>query len=326
MNQFDNFTPGALQVLSLARKEADRLHHSFVGTEHVLLGLIKFGRGVAINVLERLGIILETARMEIEQRVGTESDHKKIGNAPYTPRVNKILALAAIESKNLNHTYVGTEHILLGLLSEGEGVAARLLKSLDVNIEETRQEILKELDPNFEPSIRHGKPEGSIDVDVPASVVTPPTEQVLPMITPRGQQAIRLATEEAGRIKSNVVGTEHLLVGLISLGHGVAFQVMQKRGLDLELVRREVEKQAKTDSNPKAVGKIPYTPGIKKAFARAAKWAKRLNHTYVGTEHLLLGILEAPNDEAVAILKRLGVDTEQTRQEILGELDPNAGL
>src|ERR1041384_686212 len=145
----NNFTPRAQQVLALARKEADRFNHNFVGTEHLLLGLIKLGQGVAVNVLQKMGLDLETVRMEVEKQVGTGPDQKMIGNIPYTPRVKKVLALAAKEAKNLNHTYVGTEHILLGLLREGDGVAARVLKNLDVDIEQTRQEILKELDPNF---------------------------------------------------------------------------------------------------------------------------------------------------------------------------------
>jgi ATP-dependent Clp protease ATP-binding subunit ClpC len=145
----NNFTPRAQQVLALARKEADRFNHNFVGTEHLLLGLIKLGQGVAVNVLQKMGLDLETVRMEVEKQVGTGPDQKMIGNIPYTPRVKKVLALASKEAKALNHTYVGTEHILLGLLREGDGVAARVLKNLDCDIEQTRQEILKELDPNF---------------------------------------------------------------------------------------------------------------------------------------------------------------------------------
>jgi len=144
-----NFTPRAQQVLALARKEADRFNHNFLGTEHLLLGLIKLGQGVAVNVLQKMGLDLETVRMEVEKQVGTGPDQKMIGNIPYTPRVKKVLALASKEAKALNHTYVGTEHILLGLLREGDGVAAKVLKNLDVDIEQTRQEILRELDPNF---------------------------------------------------------------------------------------------------------------------------------------------------------------------------------
>jgi D-psicose/D-tagatose/L-ribulose 3-epimerase len=144
-----NFTPRAQQVLALARKEADRFNHNFVGTEHLLLGLLKLGQGVAVNVLQKMGLDLDSVRLEVEKQVGTGPDQKQIGNIPYTPRVKKVLAHASKEAKALNHTYVGTEHILLGLLCEGEGVAARVLKSFDVDIEQTRREILKELDPNL---------------------------------------------------------------------------------------------------------------------------------------------------------------------------------
>src|SRR2546430_4795113 len=147
----NNFTPRAQQVLALARKEADRFNHNYVGTEHLLLGLIKLGQGVAVNVLQKMGLDLETVRMEVEKQVGSGPETKMVGNIPYTPRVKKVLALAGKEAKALNHSYVGTEHILLGLLREGEGVAARVLKSLEIDIERTRNEILKELDPNFTP-------------------------------------------------------------------------------------------------------------------------------------------------------------------------------
>ena len=144
-----DFTPRAQQVLALARKEAERFQHNFVGTEHVLLGLLKLGQGVAVNVLLKLGLELGSVRQEVEKQVGTGPDQKMWGNIPYTPRVKKVLALAQKEAKALNHTYVGTEHILLGLLREGDGVASRVLVNLGVDIEQTRQEILKELDPNL---------------------------------------------------------------------------------------------------------------------------------------------------------------------------------
>jgi len=167
----NNFTPRAQQVLALARKEADRFNHNYVGTEHLLLGLIKLGQGVAVNVLQKMGLDLETVRMEVEKHVGSHPETKMVGNIPYTPRVKKVLALAGKEAKALNHSYVGTEHILLGLLREGEGVAARVLKSLEVDIERTRNEILKELDPNFTPPESEAEPpqEGNKkDVKTPA--------------------------------------------------------------------------------------------------------------------------------------------------------------
>ena len=143
------FTPRAQQALVLARQEADRLNHNFVGAEHLLLGLIKLGQGVAVNVLQKLGLDLETVRKAVEKAVSAGPDQKMIGKIPYAPLVKKVLALAAKEARNLKHTYVGTEHMLLGLLREGDGVAARVMKDLNVDMEKTRREILRELNPNF---------------------------------------------------------------------------------------------------------------------------------------------------------------------------------
>ncbi len=148
----NNFTPRAQQVLALARKEADRFSHNYVGTEHILLGLIKLGQGVAVNVLERMGLDLDSVRMKVEKKVGTGTAGQTGGNIPYTPRVKKVLSLADKEAKALNHSYVGTEHILLGLLREGDGVAADVLLEFNVDIQRTRNEILAEIDPNFTPS------------------------------------------------------------------------------------------------------------------------------------------------------------------------------
>ena len=149
---FNNFTPRAQQVLALVRKEADRFNHNYVGTEHLLLGLIKLDQGVAVNVLKKMGLDLETVQMEVEKHAPPGPDHKVAGTIPYTPRVKKVLDLAAKEAKQLSHTYVGTEHILLGLLREGNGVAAKVLRGLDIDLDQTRQEILKEVDPNFQES------------------------------------------------------------------------------------------------------------------------------------------------------------------------------
>ena len=148
----NNFTPRAQQVLQLARKEAERFHHGYVGTEHLLLGLISLGQGVAVEVLQRMGVDLDAVRNEVEEAVGKGME-EKTHNLPFTPRVKKVLALAGSEARSLNHSYVGTEHILLGLLREGEGVAARVLKNLAVDLEQTRTEIMKAMDPKFDPDM-----------------------------------------------------------------------------------------------------------------------------------------------------------------------------
>src|SRR5436853_6318211 len=116
----NNFTPRAQQVLALARKEADRFNHNYVGTEHLLLGLIKLGQGVAVNVLQKMGLDLETVRMEVEEKVGSGPETKMVGNLPYTPRVKKVVAVAGHEATARNHSYVDTEHIRIGRPKAGE--------------------------------------------------------------------------------------------------------------------------------------------------------------------------------------------------------------
>lgn len=144
------FTPRAQQVLALARREAMRFKHNYIGTEHILLGLIKLGQGVAVNVLRKMNIGLDEVTAEIEKLVGKGvPDGEFVSEIQHTQRVKKVLAFASQEAAQLNHNYIGTEHILLGLLREGEGVAATVLRQLGVDISTCRTQILAELDPNF---------------------------------------------------------------------------------------------------------------------------------------------------------------------------------
>lgn len=143
------FTPRAQQVLALARKEAQNFKHNYIGTEHILLGIIKLGQGVAVNVLRKMGVNLENVSAEIERIVGKGASPESASDIQQTQRVKKVLAFASYEASQLHHNYIGTEHILLGLLREGEGVAATVLRELGIDINSCRNQILAELDPNF---------------------------------------------------------------------------------------------------------------------------------------------------------------------------------
>jgi predicted dehydrogenase len=142
-------TPRAQHVLKLSRKEADRHNHNFVGTEHLLLGVIALGQGGAFDVLKQCGLDLEDVRSEVEKNTGVGPDQKVVGNIPYTPRVKKIFGLAAREAIALNHKCVGTEHFLMGILRDGGGVAARVLFNLGLNPERIRKLIVEERGPDF---------------------------------------------------------------------------------------------------------------------------------------------------------------------------------
>ncbi|MBU2102822.1 MAG: ATP-dependent Clp protease ATP-binding subunit [Candidatus Omnitrophota bacterium] len=138
---FNRFTERARKVLVLAKEEARRFNHDYIGTEHILLGLVREGEGVACAVLQNLGIDLERLRIEIEKLISPGSSASVLGDIPFTPRAKKALELAAEEARNLGHNYIGTEHILLGLIREGEGLASQVLFSLGIDIAKVREEI-----------------------------------------------------------------------------------------------------------------------------------------------------------------------------------------
>ena len=143
---FDKFTNRAKQVIKLAKKEAQRLNHNYLGTEHLLLGLLKLGQGVAVNVLRNVNIDFDTVRSEVEKLVGFGPEIQVYGDPALTGKVKKVFEFANEEAANLNHNYVGTEHLLLGLLRQIDGVAAQVLENLNVNLKEVRKEVLKELE------------------------------------------------------------------------------------------------------------------------------------------------------------------------------------
>src|SRR5213079_643582 len=147
---YERFTDRARKVLQLANQEAQRFNHEYIGTEHILLGLVKEGSGVAANVLKNLDIDLRKIRLEVEKIVqtGPGSEMVTMGKLPQTPRAKKVIEYSIEEARNLNHNYVGTEHLLLGLLREQEGVAAQVLMNLGLKLEDVREEVLNLLGHN----------------------------------------------------------------------------------------------------------------------------------------------------------------------------------
>src|SRR5512142_3325192 len=142
MDMFERFTDRARKVMALANQEAQRFNHEYIGTEHILLGLVKEGSGVGANVLKNLDVDLRKVRLEVEKLVKSGPDMVTMGKLPQTPRAKKVIEYAIEEARNLNHNYVGTEHLLLGLLREQEGVAAQVLMNLNLKLEEVREEVL----------------------------------------------------------------------------------------------------------------------------------------------------------------------------------------
>src|SRR5512133_1926678 len=150
MDMFERFTDRARKVMALANQEAQRFNHEYIGTEHILLGLVKEGSGVGANVLKNLDVDLRKVRLEVEKLVKSGPDMVTMGRLPQTPRAKKVIEYAIEEARNLNHNYVGTEHLLLGLLREQDGVAAQVLMNLGLKLEEVREEVLNLLGAGVE--------------------------------------------------------------------------------------------------------------------------------------------------------------------------------
>ena len=148
---FERFTERARRVIILAREEAGRFRHDFVGTEHILLGLIRDGEGIATAVLQRLGLRLETVKSEVERALAGFPKTLTFGEVPFTPQAKRVLELSIEEARQLGHNYIGTEHLLLGVMKEGQSIAAKILESLGARLDEVRQETLALLGDQYYP-------------------------------------------------------------------------------------------------------------------------------------------------------------------------------
>ena len=166
---FERFTDRARRVVVLAQEEARMLNHNYIGTEHILLGLIHEGEGVAARALDSLGIGLGAVRVQIEEIIG-RGQHASSGHIPFTPRAKKVLELSLREALQLGHTYIGTEHILLGLIREGDGVAAQVLVRMGADLDRTRQQVMQVLHGRLEAGVMRVGPGGETLADRLASI------------------------------------------------------------------------------------------------------------------------------------------------------------
>ncbi|MBI3332916.1 MAG: hypothetical protein HYZ93_02360, partial [Candidatus Omnitrophica bacterium] len=215
----------------------------------------------------------------------------------FTERARKVILLAKEEAKRFNHDYIGTEHILLGLIREGEGVAAAVLQNLGLSSDQIRLEVEK--------LVQLG-PSTIVSGDIP--------------VTPKAKKVIELAMDEARNLGHNYIGTEHLLLGLIRDGEGIATAVLQRLGLRLETVTAEVERALAGLPKTLTFGEVPFTPQAKRVLELSIEEARQLGHNYIGTEHLLLGIMKEGQSIAAKILESLGARLDEVRQETLALL------
>jgi ATP-dependent Clp protease ATP-binding subunit ClpA len=208
---YERFTDRARKVMQLANQEAMRFNHEYIGTEHVLLGLVKEGSGVASHVLKNLDVDLRKVRLEVEKQIQSGPDMITMGKLPQTPRTKKIIEYSIEEARGLNHNYVGTEHILLGLIREEEGVAGSVLTSLGVETEDLREEVLNLLG--------HGK---NNQREAPDAYSMLKTELEVEREAAISNQDFELAAQIRDQIKKNTSGKHKEAlrqIACVLLGH-----------------------------------------------------------------------------------------------------------
>ena len=235
---FERFTDRARRVVVLAQEEARLLNHDWIGTEHLLLGLISEGEGVAAQVLTRLGISIEAVRAKVESIIGEGLTEPPRGHIPFTPRSKKVLELSLREALQLGHNYIGTEHILLGLLREGQGLAAQVLVTLGADLSIVRESVIQQLS-----GYRSRSPAGT---------------GVAPFMAPQETPAMARSRIEARRLAgSRAVGSHHLLLALLAIKDSLAAKALAELGVTGEAVEEQLgrlDAAGTSDETPEEAG------------------------------------------------------------------------
>jgi len=316
---FDRFTDRARKVMGLARQEAQRFNHDYIDVEHVLLGLIQEGSGVAADVLKRLGVDPKRIRREIEGALVRGNAMPTMGRIPFTPRARRMLELSLEEARGLSHLYIGTEHLLLGLIREGDGIAGQVLREAGVRLRDVREEVLRVLggespDAEKKPhSSLTSHARGAMDVTLPAIDFS--------RFADRSRVVMGLARQEAQRLCHDFIGTEHILLGLVA-ANGGAVEILEQLGIHPNQVREETEKAVRPGNALDAPGQIPFTPSAKRVLELTVSEAHGLGHDKIRELHLLLGLLLEKKGTAAQALAALGVTYEATRNAIAGPPAP----
>jgi len=224
-SRFDKFSEHARRVLTLAQEEAQRFNHSYIGTEHILLGLVREEEGIAAKVLTGMGVSLARVRQAVEYIIGA-GEKQTTGTSGLTSRAKKIIELAIDEARQMGHSYIGTEHLLLGLLREGEGVAAKVLQSLDVNQERVRAEISRVLSLS-NPRTKSGRPSRTPTLDqVSRDLTAAARDGKLDPVIGRDKEIERVVQILSRRTKNNPALIGEPGVGKTAIVEGLAHRIV----------------------------------------------------------------------------------------------------
>jgi ATP-dependent Clp protease ATP-binding subunit ClpA len=357
---FERFTDRARRVVVLSQEEARLLGHNYIGTEHILLGLVHEGEGVAARSLEALGVDLANVRRKVEDVIG-EKDAQPSGHIPFTPRAKKVLELSLREALQLGHNYIGTEHVLLGLVREGEGVGARVLVALGADLSAVRSKVMEVLAGGvpsaarpvatsyarrmqFAAGLRAAA--GARPALLRAEMLERSVDRIVfRRFTVSAARVLLLAESETMRLGHPEVRVAHLLLGLVVEGEGRAARALGAAGVDLGRARSAVEQVLGT-----AGGMGGGIDGYADDLLAAIEWAlvealasgpasvggeggeggeggpAGASDEQIDTEELLLGVLsraERHDGVADAVFAALGVSPADVRRA-LGELPPDA--
>ncbi len=296
---FDRFNDRAKRVLALAQDEAIRFNHTYIGAEHLLLGLTREGEGVAARALDALGVELSKLRSAVEFMVGRGTSGASPSEITLAPIVKKIFEIAIAESRTLGHNQIGTEHLLLGIAGAGESVAAKMLASLGIPLDRLRAQVLATLDMPPEPPRASRAPRPRFG-----------------RATADAQGVLTLAREEALALGHDWIGSEHILLALLRPAMPFTMRPLLSIGITYEKARAEVEtvvpRRAGTPANAQLTPRVYGLIGYAKGYAD-------LTHAVGGARALLVALVA--DDEGIAgqVLTKLGA----TPEKIFDALDQN---
>jgi len=328
---FERFTENAINVIMLAQNESRRMGWNFVGTEQILLGLVGEGSGLAAQALNSKGVSISNARAEIDKIVG-RGNQEVVAEIPFTPRSKRLLELAWYSARDLGHNYIGTEHLLLGLIREGEGVAARALENLGVNLGELRDAVTKLIarygNQESHKTTATELPENAVPVPAPpapaesANSAFGQGQNIAHALANEQPTLVDRMREEARKLGHNFIGTEQILLGILAEDTTVAAKSLKEARITIENAREAVEKIIGRGSGFVA-SEIPFTPRSKRVLELSWQEAREFGHSYIGPEHLLLGLIRERDGVAIRVLENLGVDLKKLEKRIRESLAEN---